>query len=205
MKFIFKTLIFSLAILAIGCKSEPKIDENGNPIIDRASLKVVKEIDGSTLRFEDGSSKALATDKSVIVMVRHAETTGEGETRLLSEKGIKRANKLRTIFEKAELGAVMSTSKVRAAMTVKRSAEAKGLGIFSYSEVNTGRIYDYVFDYEKGKTFLIAGHSNTVPAMIHELTANPNKPTNIKSDIHDDFFVLTGTGKGNCTVEQYRY
>lgn len=213
MKLIFKTLIFSLAILAIGCKSEKSgaSENSGKQEASRAGVKTIKEVFNDRIVLADGSSVPLPADKSVIFMVRHAETNPiapgqNGNSRTLKEEGIERAEKLKNLFANVDLEGVLSTSYVRAAQTAKPLAESKGKGIFSYNHLGTGKVYDFAFSYGVGKRLFLVGHSDTVPAMIRELTLDENAyKGNISEDIYDSMFIVAGTKKGDCTATEYRF
>lgn len=209
MKFILKTVLFTAIIFGVGCKSE-----SAKEVDPRLSLGVVKEIQNDKIVLEDGTEKPLPTDKSVIFMVRHAETEAlpEGATqnqndnRVLNETGKARAQKLSSLLSGTDLAGVLSTSYVRAAQTAEPLAKSKNLGILSYNSINLGRVFDFAFSYDLGKRVCVIGHSNTVPDMVRELTGQDSVIIgNIDESIHDDLFVISGTGKGKCEVQRFRY
>lgn len=209
MKLILKTIFFTAVVFAIGCKSEP-----AKEVDPRLSFGIVKEIQNDKIVLEDGTVKPLPTDKSVIFMVRHAETEvlpegatkNENDNRILNETGKVRAQKLSNLLTGTDLAGVLSTSYIRAAQTAEPLAKSKNLGILSYNSTNLGRVFDFAFSYDLGKRVCVVGHSNTVPDMVRELTGQDSVIVgNIEESIHDDLFVISGTGKGNCEVQRFRY
>ncbi len=204
---LFVPIFLIFGLLAIGCKS----DGSGSAVssISGKKTKKVVSVDNSKITFKDGSTKDLPTNKSVIFLVPCAEHYKNEENKpietvdLLPE-GKQRAANLAKILDGVDLGAVMSSSQVRTALTVQPTGTAKKLGTFNYNSNTRHRIFEFIFDYNPGKKFLIGGENYSIPLIIADLTGFDIKE-NLPEDAHDVFYVLTGGAAGSCNVEEYSY
>lgn len=196
--------IFLICCLVLGgCGSDGKVSS-----ITGKTTKKVTSVDNSKITFEDGSTQTFEADKSTIFVVLNAEHSKNGNTQLesadLSPEGKQRATKLAQVLSEVELGAVMSSAQLRTSLTVQPTATAKNLGTLNYNSNTRHKIFEFIFNYNPGKKFLLAGENNSIPLIISDLTSKEIGP-NLMEDAHDKFFVLTGTAAGNCTIEEFSY
>lgn len=170
--------------------------------------KKVTAISNSKITFEGGSTIDLDPAKSTIFLVPNAEyiksETEPIETVGLTSEGSARAARLAQMMSEVELGAVLSSSQVRSALTVQPTSNAKKLGTLNYSSNTRHRIFEFIYDYNPGKKFLLVGENNSIPLIISDLTGFEIGP-NLPEDTHDIFYVITGTAPGSCNVEEYSY
>lgn len=114
-------------------------------------------------------------DKSGIIdevttyyFIRHAEkdTSNPAEKNpILTEAGIRRAEKWAEIFKEVPFDLIYSTDFKRTKATAQEIAESQNLEIQLY---NSGKLNDEDFQQKtKGKTVLVIGHSNTNPRFVN--------------------------------------
>lgn len=141
-----------------------------------------------------------------IYVVRHADRTMQDD---LNPAGLTRANELSRVLFHTGVDSIFSTNTVRTTKTVKPLATAIGLPIIFYSGVDN--LIDRILKNSKGKTVLVAGHSNTVPEIITKCGCVPSF-AEIPSTQFDDLFMLVlQKGKihskvsGSCKLLQMKY
>jgi len=107
-----------------------------------------------------------------LIFVRHAETaaetTGGGDPEL-SEEGQKRAQALARLLEHAGVTHLYCSEFRRTRATLEPLAKAGELEIETASARDTGHQLELLSDLAPGSVAVVAGHSNTVPAMVEAL------------------------------------
>jgi len=150
------------------------------------------------------SPAAAETTSSVktIFIVRHAEKQViEGERDLdLSEAGQVRAEALPEALDGVKIDEVYTSDYRRTRQTVAPVAEAAELEPVIYDPADAGGTAARLVA-STAANILVAGHSNTVPALIEALGAEP--PV-IDEDQYGDLFVLTLDGD-KASLETRRY
>ncbi|MCA8959208.1 MAG: nuclear transport factor 2 family protein [Planctomycetes bacterium] len=130
-----------------------------------------------------------------VIAVRHAEkqkdtaTAKVGDDPALTELGTRRAETLAALLRDVPVDRIYATEYQRTRLTVAPTAEAKKLETQVIPARETNELARRVETDERGKTVLVAGHSNTIPALIRALGV-PEVPNLSESD-HDDIFVVT--------------
>lgn len=127
---------------------------------------------------------------TVLYIVRHAEKTGETSDADLSNAGKKRADVLNWMLRDIPFDTVYSTNVPRTLHTVEPIARANGLTVEFYKPA-PGRLADIIQRTHRGHTLLVAGHSNTVPDLLHSLGAEIQQKT---LDGYDNLFIVTLDG-----------
>ncbi len=134
-----------------------------------------------------------ACSSTTIYVVRHAEkappdaTTGNDVN--LSAAGQQRAIALKQTLQAENMAAVFATQFRRTQQTVKPLADAKTLPVIIY-QANTGNALLDSLAQIKGKKYLVAGHSNTVPAMVRSLGLQTSFSGDIQENDYDNLFVI---------------
>lgn len=148
-----------------------------------------------------------ATD-TVVLVVRHAEKTGPSGDVPLSAAGEARAKALVSIAREAGVSAIITTQFQRTRLTAAPSAQALGIT----GEVIEARgavpdharaIADAVRSRFAGRTVVVVGHSNTVPAIVAAL-GGPKLP-DICDDLYDDIFTVIVSPEGTARVVHAKY
>lgn len=123
----------------------------------------------------------------------------------LSDLGHARARLLRDSMQSKALNGVFATTVRRTQQTVEPTAASKGLTVRLYAATQPAA--DALVDSLaaiKGKKFLVAGHSNTVPAMVRHLGLPCSFTGNIPDNDYDNLFIIT-IKKGVKTVRETTY
>ncbi|MEP7384009.1 MAG: phosphoglycerate mutase family protein [Gemmatimonadota bacterium] len=145
---------------------------------------------------------------TVVLVVRHAEKAGTSGDVPLSEAGEARARALVDIGRAAGVSAVVTTQFQRTRQTAAPLAQALGitpevLGIRGGVPEHGKEIADSIRSRFSGRTVLVVGHSNTVPAIVHAL-GGPKYP-DICDDMYDDLFTVVLSSDGTARVIHGRY
>ena len=129
-----------------------------------------------------GSIHAQVTTR--IFIVRHADRLPGDD---LSPAGVIRANELKRVLLNTGIDSVFSTNFVRTRKTVKPLADAEGLPVLLYD--SNPQLLKRVLKTGKGKTVLVAGHSNTVAQFIKSCGCKPPYE-NIPDTQFDNLFLV---------------
>lgn len=145
---------------------------------------------------------------TVVLVVRHAEKTGPSGDVPLSPAGEARAQALVGIAREAGVSGIITTQFQRTKMTAAPTAQALGIT----AEVLEARgavpahataIAEAVRARYAGKSVLVVGHSNTVPAIVTAL-GGP-KLADICDDFYDDLFTVIVSPDGKARVVHAKY
>lgn len=149
---------------------------------------------------------------TTIYLVRHAEKKAQDPNAGmmsndvdLSDAGQARAQVLRDSLAGKKINAIYATTYKRTQQTVQPTAQSKGLVVKQYtaSQPASDALVDSLIAI-KGKTFLVAGHSNTVPAMVRHLGLPCSFAGNIPETDFDNMFIIT-VKKGVKSVKEKTY
>jgi phosphohistidine phosphatase SixA len=149
---------------------------------------------------------------TTIYLVRHAEKQVQDPNNMmqsndveLSDSGHARARVLRDSMQPKALKGVFATTVRRTQQTVEPTATSKGLPVIQYAATQPAA--DALVDSLaaiKGRKFLVAGHSNTVPAMVRHLGLPCSFTGNIPDNDYDNLFIIT-IKNGVKTVRETTY
>lgn len=104
-----------------------------------------------------------------VILVRHAEKEADGsQDPPLSEDGLKRAERLDYFSNDVKVDKIYSTPYKRTMQTLSFVAKSQKLIIENYNPSDKS-FTENLLAKHKGKTVLIAGHSNTIPALANYL------------------------------------
>ncbi len=133
-----------------------------------------------------GQKKAVTT----ILLTRHAEkASATDDNPPLSEAGKARALRLTTLFPNAKPDEFYSTPYKRTMETLQPWADKTGLQIQTYDASNLAEFANRLND-KKGKTIVVAGHSNTTPALANLLLGEDRYKT-MADDEYNKIFIIT--------------
>lgn len=149
------------------------------------------------------------TAPSGVVVVRHAEKADDG-TRdpELSEAGRERARSLSRSLRHAEIAGLIATQYQRTQQTLSGLARRSGLEITTVpagsggTDAHVADIVSRVKHSQADGLLVIAGHSNTVPAIVEALSGQPIPP--LEESDYDRMFILQPAESG-MTVVTARY
>jgi phosphohistidine phosphatase SixA len=152
------------------------------------------------------------SSSTTIYLVRHAEKQVQDPNVMmlpndveLSEAGHTRAKALADSLQKVTLHSVFATTIRRTQQTVEPTANTKGLPVLQYpaTQPAANALIDSLSAI-KGRKFLVAGHSNTVPAMVRHLGLPCSFIGNIPDEDYDNLFIIN-VKKGVKTVRETTY
>lgn len=139
---------------------------------------------------------------TTIILIRHAEKdTGENNPGL-TEAGKLRAQKLMTLFPNAIPDEMYATPYKRTFQTLQPWAGSLGITIKPYGPVNLPEFADELLKH-KGKTIVVAGHSNTTPALANLLIGSDNYKTLDENEYNKVFVITVIKGKGKAKIIEY--
>jgi phosphohistidine phosphatase SixA len=139
------------------------------------------------------ATTAAAQAETLVIVVRHAEkATAERDTEL-SEAGHARARALEATLADAGVQSILATERRRTQQTAQPLADRLGIsietvGLDATAEAHAASVAEVVRTRHAGRVVLVAGHSNTVPAIIAAL-GGPRLPDLCESEF-SSLFVL---------------
>jgi len=111
------------------------------------------------------AASVTSAQKKTIILVRHAEKAdATSQDPDLSAEGKARAEKLAKIVKHYRPGAIYSTDFKRTRDTVAPMASRRHLKVQTYDPKKPNELMDTIMKSDT-KRFLVAGHSNTIPAL----------------------------------------
>lgn len=149
--------------------------------------------------------RAHAGSVTTVVLVRHAEKdTAPPEDPPLTEAGRARAENLAHVAADLGVTTIFTSRYARTRQTVQPLADQLGLTPVEYDAGDGAALIATILADHRGKTVLVAGHSNTVPALIG-LLGGPELP-DIDGRVYHDLFVVTVPGgDGEVQLLHLRY
>ncbi|HEX4934372.1 MAG TPA: histidine phosphatase family protein [Gemmatimonadaceae bacterium] len=169
------------------------------------SLKLLIPAALAVLAFAAPSPRASDT---VVLVVRHAEKAGPSGDVPLSPAGEQRAQALVGIGREAGVTAIITTQFQRTRQTAAPTATA--LGITQEVIDVKGGVPEHALGIAtairtrfSGRTVLVVGHSNTVPAIVAAL-GGPRLP-DLCDESYDDLFTVIVPAEGPARLVHARY
>jgi len=142
---------------------------------------------------------------TTVILVRHAEKKIEPNNPDpdLSAEGLERAQEIARMFGGAGVNAIYATQFKRTQQTVKPLADRTGVPISLLDANQTDELVKCIQTELRGKTIFIAGHNNTVPAIVSTLSGD-TYPVIPESEF-DNVFVVTIYRFGKAKVVKLKY
>ena len=168
---------------------------------------MLKNILLSTLFFSFfGFSQKKASSEIItrVIIVRHAEKdNNENKNPSLTEIGKARAERLNALLNEFKIDALYSTPYSRTTETLQPIAKARNLEIKSYNP-NEKNFALNLLNNEKGKTIIVAGHSNTCPILANILM-NESKYSDMDESDYGKIWIITFKNDilADCIVLNY--
>lgn len=153
---------------------------------------------------EDGAVAAPAP--VTVVCVRHAEKLADGSRDpALSEPGEVRAAALAHALGAAGVTHLFSTDYERTRATLAPLAAASGLEVALYSPANLRSVATDLRGLPPGSFAVVAGHSNTTPALVAALGVE-DPPAQLTEQDYDRLWIVTVPGpEGAARLLDLRY
>jgi phosphohistidine phosphatase SixA len=117
---------------------------------------------------------AMSESGRTIIVMRHAEKE-TGADPGLTERGLKRAAEVARLLAKSGAQQLICTEYRRTRMTLEPLAKALALEIEPLPAAENAKLAERCRATKDGETVVICGHSNTVPALLKALDAEPQR------------------------------
>ncbi len=142
---------------------------------------------------------------TTVILVRHAEKNIEPENPNpnLSPAGQARAQELVRLLARSGITAIYATQYARTQQTVQPLASALGLPVTVVDSKNTEELVRQITTTHRGGAVFLAGHNNTVPAIISALGGG-EYPV-IPENEYDNMFVVTIYRYGSAKTVPLKY
>jgi phosphohistidine phosphatase SixA len=152
---------------------------------------------------------AAHTTPTTVILVRHAEKAAvPGDDPPLSAAGEARSLALLDALRDAGVQAVVTTQLQRTRLTAAPLARELGLTpevvpVAGDAATHARQVAEHVLARHAGRTVLVVGHSNTIPAIVAALGGGAAEP--IDDGTYDDLYVVTRAADGAARRLHVRY
>jgi 2,3-bisphosphoglycerate-dependent phosphoglycerate mutase len=142
---------------------------------------------------------------TTVILVRHAEKKIEPENPDpdLTPEGFARAQEIARMFADSGINAIYATQYKRTQQTVKPLADRTGVTISLLDSKQTDELVSRIQTTHRGQTVFIAGHNNSVPAIVSMLSGE-TYPLIPESE-YDNLYVVTIYRFGKAKVLKLKY
>ena len=142
---------------------------------------------------------------TTVILVRHAEKKIEptNPDPDLAPEGVERAQEIARVFGDAGINAIYATQYKRTHQTVKPLSDRTGVAVMVLDAKDTNGLLKQIQTTHRGQTVFIAGHNNTVPAMVSELSGQ-TYPVIPESE-YDNLYIVTIYRFGKAKVIKLKY
>jgi len=142
---------------------------------------------------------------TTVILVRHAEKKIEptNPDPDLAPEGVERAQQIGTYFGEAGINVIYATQYKRTQQTVQPLVNRIGVPATLLNANQTEELVKQIQTLHRGKTIFIAGHNNTVPAIVSVLSGE-SYPA-IPEDQYDNLFIVTIYRFGKAKVTKLKY
>jgi broad specificity phosphatase PhoE len=142
---------------------------------------------------------------TTIILVRHAEKKIEPNNPDpdLMQEGETRAQEIARVFGEAGVNAIYATQYKRTQQTVKPLADRVRVTPTILDSKQTDHLIEQLQTTHRGQTVFIAGHNNTVPAIVSALSGDTYGV--IPESEYDNLFIVTVYRFGKAKVVKLKY
>lgn len=159
----------------------------------------------ATVEPPPGPAAALPAGTTVI-LARHAERLDQSADSPLSEAGTARAESLAAVLDTVRVDAVIVTERQRTRLTAQPLLSRRRLEPVVVAtgplDLHVGAVAAIVRERFAGRTILVVGHSNTVPAIARALGATDARA--LADGDYGDLFIVRSDGR-RVTVTMGRF
>jgi len=161
----------------------------------------------------EAAAQDRATQITTVMLVRHAEKAAAGDPEFagasaadppLTAVGRARAEALAQTLAEAGVTALYASQFQRTRLTVRPLADALGLEVQQFPAADVAGLAELVIREHVGGVVVIAGHSNTVPALVEALGAGAVAPIE-ESWEYDNLYVVSIDGDGGARVVTLKF
>jgi len=153
--------------------------------------------------FMAGPFARAAVAQEAVYIVRHAERADDESTSPLSAEGHARAARLAGMLRDAGITAIFVSEYQRTAQTVAPLASRLGITPTAVPADDPAALLHKIRRTGPKARVLVAGHSDTVPALLTALGCKP--PVTIAKAEYDNLFVVVARGTAGPACLRLRY
>jgi len=142
---------------------------------------------------------------TTVILVRHAEKNLEPNNQDpdLSPEGFARAQEIARVFSGTGINAIYATQYKRTQQTVKPLSDRISVPVTLIEASKPDELVQQIQTSLRGQTVFVAGHNNTVPAIVSTLSGE-SYPTIPESE-YDNLFIVTIYRFGKAKVLKLKY
>ena len=142
---------------------------------------------------------------TTVILVRHAEKKIEPNNQdpELTPAGEARALEIARMFSNSGINAIYATQYKRTQQTVKPLSEKVGVAVTLLDASQVDELTNRLQTSNRGQTIFVAGHNNTVPAVINKLSGENIQV--IPESEYDNLFIVTVYRFGKAKVLHLKY
>ena len=142
---------------------------------------------------------------TTVILVRHAEKKIEPNNPDpdLSPEGVERAQEIARMFGESGVNAIYATQYKRTQQTVKPLADRTVVPVSLLNANQTDELVNRIQTNHRGQTVFVAGHNNTVPAIVSTLSGE-TYPLIPESE-YDNLYIVTIYRFGKAKVLKLKY
>ncbi len=140
---------------------------------------------------------------STYILLRHAEKDTMKIDPPLTREGEQRSHRLVEVLKAYTPDAIYSTNFARTKATVMPIAKKFNKDILIYDPRNLPAMAELLLA-EKGKTIIVAGHSNTTPALVN-LLIKENTYKDLDESVYNQLWIVTVTADGRAAARVVTY
>ena len=147
--------------------------------------------------------------QNTFILIRHAEkdTTVQGSTTMnanppLSKQGLKRAKKLVKALKKYSVDEIYSTDFVRTKTSVEPLSVKTDIEVKTYNHKQLKEFANMLVA-KQNKTIVIAGHSNSTPALVNLIIKKETYPALDESIYNKIYIVKQNNNEFTVDVKEY--
>jgi len=208
MKQVLILCCFSFVLFACSSSEKPSEEaatsatEQSTPTLSNSGIKEILE---TQVVLQNGEVVDLPglddPDKSLFVLVRHAEKESTAEDSGLTADGQKRANFLKEAFSKVPPQKILHSKYKRTIDTALPVAEAFKVEQIQYDNFARllGELKDLIIS-PRPKRVLVVGHSNDIPQMLEFLSGKPY-PLIPETEYGNIYFVIVDQPSNSEVIE----
>lgn len=153
--------------------------------------------------FMGGPFARAAAAQEAVYIVRHADRANDESTSPLSVEGLARAARLADMLRDAGITDIFVSEYQRTAQTAAPLASRLGITPTAVPADDPGALLRKIRRTGPKARVLVAGHSDTVPALLTALGCKP--PVTIAKAEYDNLFVVVARGTAGPACLRLRY
>lgn len=142
---------------------------------------------------------------TTVILVRHAEKVLDPNNSDpdLTPAGQARAQEIARMFANAGVNTIYATQLKRTQQTVQPLSGQTGVRVTTLNANQTDELVNQILTNHRGQTVFVAGHNNTVPAVLSALTGESYAL--IPESEYDNLYIVTIYRVGKAKVLKLKY